>query len=359
MAIAHDEGDAGKKKHKECRNATDASAYVPERLELLSLPDSTEPTRAPPETSVPSTHEPQHQRVPGRAKKKRGSKTVQIYKGFRFCKSWESKRNIAYTCSKYKRTGCCAVLKITPLAEWYVQGEHTCRRDVEMNGSLVNETAAMKKMTDRLATENPGMPENDIWEQICTTYYGPNRNDLLDGLTEEQVKSRIRRIRRRYFGGDIHGVVEVPPCSKIKDSNIPFFRFHLVTPNEDPKAPPNRILGWAHPALKELLLYNSMSLFVDGTFRSVPRGFHQCLIVMVDDPARSIFTPVYFVLCTSKTDSMYEDILHLIYRDTNKKLNPAEVVCDFEFSLISSVQRQFPNTDVVGCFFHFKQALRL
>ncbi|GMG18436.1 unnamed protein product [Phytophthora fragariaefolia] len=42
---------------------------------------------------------------------------------------------------------------------------------------------------------------------------------------------------------------------------------------------------------------------------------------------------------------MYEDILHLIYRDTNKKLSPAEVVCDFEFSLISSVQRQFPNTD--------------
>ncbi|GMF15347.1 unnamed protein product [Phytophthora fragariaefolia] len=69
-------------------------------------------------------------------------------------------------------------------------------------------------------------------------------------------------------------------------------------------------------------------------------------------------SPVYFVLCTSKTDSMYDDILHLIYRDTNKKLNPAEVVCDFEFSLISSVQRQFPNTDVVGSYVHFKQALR-
>ncbi|GMF60708.1 unnamed protein product [Phytophthora fragariaefolia] len=59
-----------------------------------------------------------------------------------------------------------------------------------------------------------------------------------------------------------------------------------------------------------------------------------------------------------KTDSMYDDILHLIYRDTNKKLNPAEVVFDSEFIPFSPVQRQFLNDDVVGCFFHYKQALR-
>ncbi|EGZ12607.1 hypothetical protein PHYSODRAFT_337026 [Phytophthora sojae] len=202
------------------------------------------------------------------------------------------------------------------------------------------------------------MPEGDIWEQVCEAFYGPDREELLDGLTEEQVIGRIRRIRRRYYGGDIHGVVEVPPFSKVKDSAIPFFRFHLVTAHPDPKKAPSRVLGWAHPALKELLLYNSVSLFLDGTFRSVPRGFRQCLILMVDDPARNLFTPVYFVLCTSQTESMYDDILHLIYRDTGKKLNPAEIVCDFEFSLISSVQTRFPNAEVVGCFFHFKQAIR-
>ncbi|KAG3124576.1 hypothetical protein PC116_g32747, partial [Phytophthora cactorum] len=55
---------------------------------------------------------------------------------------------------------------------------------------------------------------------------------------------------------------------------------------------------------------------------------------------------------------MYDDMLDLIYRDTGKKMTPTEIVCDFEFSLISSVQHQFPNAEVVGCFFHFKQALR-
>jgi hypothetical protein len=83
----------------------------------------------------------------------------------------------------------------------------------------------MKRMTDHLATENPGMPERSIWEQVCDKYYGPDRDELLEGLTEEQVLGRIRRIRRRYYGGDIHGIVEVPPFSKVRDSAIPSFAF--------------------------------------------------------------------------------------------------------------------------------------
>ncbi|ETO73459.1 hypothetical protein F444_10593, partial [Phytophthora nicotianae P1976] len=78
---------------------------------------------------------------------------------------------------------------------------------------------------------------------------------------------------------------------------------------------------------------------------------------MVDDPARNMYTPVYFVLCTSKNETMYEDILHLIHRDTPKKMTPAEIVCGFKFSLISSVQTQFPNAEVMDCFFNFKQAI--
>ncbi|EGZ26009.1 hypothetical protein PHYSODRAFT_326955 [Phytophthora sojae] len=278
------QGTQQKKKRSVRRKVgNDASGNTLE-LQALSLDDPSDQVQAAGDHMMlpPASQEP----MP-RAKKKRGSKTIKIYKGFRYCKT-----------------------------------------------------------------------EGDIWEQVCEAFYGPDREELLDGLTEEQVIGRIRRIHRRYYGGDIHGVVEVPPFSKVKDSAIPFFRFHLVTAHPDPKKAPSRVLGWAHPALKELLLYNSVSLFLDGAFRSVPRGFRQCLILIVDDPARNLFTPVYFVLCTSQTESMYDDILHLIYRDTGKKLNPAEIVCDFEFSLISSVQTRFPNAEVVGCFFHFKQAIR-
>ncbi|KAF4137547.1 hypothetical protein GN958_ATG13262, partial [Phytophthora infestans] len=216
-----------------------------------------------------------------RVKKKRGSKTIKIYKGFKYTKSWASTKIL-----------CTDVVRIiTSHGEWRVVGDHNCRKDVLVNGSLRNETGAMQEMTDRLAADDPGMPKEAIWERICSEFYGPSREELIEGLTEEQVESRVRRVRRRYYGGAIHGVVEVPPSSKVRDSAIQFFRFHLVTAHPEPNAPPNRIRGWAHPALKELLLYNSVSLYIDGTFRCVHRGFYQCLIVMVDDPARNVYTP--------------------------------------------------------------------
>ncbi|ETO69931.1 hypothetical protein F444_13555 [Phytophthora nicotianae P1976] len=108
-------------------------------------------------------------------------------------------------------------------------------------------------MTDRIATENPGLPEGALWEQLRAAFYGPDREKLLEVLTEEQVLGRIRCVRRRYYGSDIHGVVEVPPCSLVKDSAIPFFLFHLVTAHSDPKEPSNRILAWDRPALKGLI----------------------------------------------------------------------------------------------------------
>ncbi|GMF34975.1 unnamed protein product [Phytophthora fragariaefolia] len=119
-----------------------------------------------------------------RRKKKRGSKTVKIYKGSRYTKSWKSKKNLAYLCSTSKTTGCKVVLKNIPHGEWALQGDHICRRGVVLNGPISDETEAMKRMTDELATDNPAMSEKHIWEQVCEAFYGPDCEGLLKGLTE-------------------------------------------------------------------------------------------------------------------------------------------------------------------------------
>ncbi|ETM55603.1 hypothetical protein L914_01199, partial [Phytophthora nicotianae] len=87
-----------------------------------------------------------------------------------------------------------------------------------------------------------------------------------------------------------------------------------------------------------------------------PRGFYESLIVMVDNPAPNMFTPVYLVLYTSKAETMYEAILHLIHRDTGKRC--LLLKSSAEFSQILSAQSQCPNTEVVRCFIHFKHAIR-
>ncbi|KAJ8535238.1 hypothetical protein ON010_g13500 [Phytophthora cinnamomi] len=144
----------------------------------------------------------------------------------------------------------------------------------------------------------------------------------------------------------------------IEGKSLSFFQFHQSRPKSDPTSKPDRIIGWAHPELRQLLLYNGVSLFLDGTFRCVPTEFKQCMVLMVHDQASDLFVPVYFVLCTSKAQDMYLDTLELIHKDTAEKLNPCDIVCDFELPLINAVEKLFPNAEVIGCLFHFKQAVR-
>ncbi|ETM02213.1 hypothetical protein L917_01279, partial [Phytophthora nicotianae] len=134
--------------------------------------------------------------------------------------------------------------------------------------------------------------------------------------------------------------------------------FHLSRPKANPTTKPDRIIGWAHPELRQLLMYNGVSLFFDCTFRCVPTGFKQHMLTMVYDQASELFVPVHFVLCSSKVEAMYFDILELIYRDTSENLEPCDVVCAFEMLRIQAIEKQFPIAEVIGCLFHFKQAER-
>ncbi|KRY00641.1 hypothetical protein T4E_10913, partial [Trichinella pseudospiralis] len=50
-------------------------------------------------------------------------------------------------------------------------------------------------------------------------------------------------------------------------------------------------------------------------------------------------------------------VLHSKAKELGVQLDPAKFVCDFETALIPSIQGNFPNTRVQGCFFYFCQAV--
>ncbi|POM79137.1 Hypothetical protein PHPALM_3257 [Phytophthora palmivora] len=128
------------------------------------------------------------------------------------------------------------------------------------------------------------------------------------------------------------------------------FEFHYVSINHDNMNKTTRLMGWALPALTNLLRYNGTTLFVDGTFRCAPCGYKQCVIFMVHDRTSGVFVPVYYVLSTSRGEK-------LLRHRTDKQIRPAEVIGDFEGALQNAVETQFPNAIVVGCLFHMKQAV--
>ncbi|OWZ18206.1 hypothetical protein PHMEG_0007745 [Phytophthora megakarya] len=235
---------------------------------------------------------------------------------------------------------------------------HTCRNVDASGTSLVDVTNVMKDRVDTLAIEQVALPARAIRNDVRDAFYGTDNAQVVRGLSEPQVLRRVYQARSRHFSGDVHGAIEIPPLPTALNEAVSFFQFHHVTVNRENLSKPTRLIGWAHPSLLNLLRYNGPTIFVDGTFRCVPPGYKQCVIFMVHDRASGIFVPVYYVLSTSRSGDSFWDMVHFVVQSTDQQLEPAEVVCDFESALISAVQTQFPNAIIIGCLFHWKQALR-
>jgi hypothetical protein len=95
------------------RKMADESRDLVLQLQSLSLPGINATATSTSDPEVLPTPDPRP--VP-RVKKSRGSKTIKIYRGFRYCLSWKSSKNLVYRCSTARSSGCKAVLKIRGVA---------------------------------------------------------------------------------------------------------------------------------------------------------------------------------------------------------------------------------------------------
>ncbi|KAJ0392707.1 hypothetical protein P43SY_011157 [Pythium insidiosum] len=167
----------------------------------------------------------------------------------------------------------------------------------------------------------------------------------------------VKNARAAAFGHDIFRVIETAPVRNVSyDDERPFLRFNIAIGVQGDR--PRRLIGFAHPDLVRILCYPKLALFIDGTFKGVPNGFSQYVIVMAYDPPSDLYVPIFFVLAGSKDQTTYWRILNAIIINTKLRLGPGSVTWDFEQALIRAVLDQFPTVDIVGCLFHWKQALR-
>lgn len=93
--------------------------------------------------------------------------------------------------------------------------------------------------------------------------------------------------------------------------------------------------------------------FCDGTFDSCPSIFKQILTI------HGIFggyvIPLVFCLLPDKKQKTYEKLLEILCEKNS--LNPTTIMTDYETALINAFTKQFPNTEMRGCFFHFSQCI--
>ncbi|POM67260.1 Hypothetical protein PHPALM_16786 [Phytophthora palmivora] len=189
-------------------------------------------------------------------------------------------------------------------------------------------TDAMQRDVDSLATSTIATPLQ-IWDELSTKYYqSPEGNSVVRGMPRGQVLKRDHHARTLHYGTDMHGRVEVPPSVNVKNSNVLFLQFHHVWGNGTGKL--DRVIGWANPALLNLLRYENITVFLDGTFRCVPDKFAQLYQLLKAVPFLG-----YPFHVTPLQHTCWNH-LQFVSNACGKVLKVKEVVCDFEAALINA-----------------------
>ena len=78
---------------------------------------------------------------------------------------------------------------------------------------------------------------------------------------------------------------------------------------------------------------------------------------MIFDAGHRIYTPVAWALMTGKTNECYWQVFNWI-SSVVQDLDPSYIGVYFELAFFTNVSIHFPEAKLIGCLFHFKQAIR-
>jgi hypothetical protein len=107
-------------------------------------------------------------------------------------------------------------------------------------------------------------------------------------------------------------------------------------------------------------LKHSKHAYIDGTFCTVPNGYKQLIVIFIRDPNTGFAKLAVFCTINSKDQDVYELLmtnLRTIVQEQFGEWKLDFATVDFEDALVNGVKKAFPDITIVGCLFHFKQAL--
>jgi hypothetical protein len=265
-----------------------------------------------------------------------------------------------YRC-KHHRKGCKSALKIIARLdknfEIIPQGAaHTCFVQPNCNvDRVIDITGEMKELTEQKALQNVKLTASEIGHQVQKEMETKYDSIPTQKLTIPQMKSLVYRSKGAEFRDWENAVQNYPLSTCSFDDERLFLQFYLTVRIGTSL---EKIIGWGHPDLIFLTKYGPVNLFVDCTFKVVPKGFSQLLVLMIYSSATDMYVPIFFILLQSKHEDAYYHAIQQAICATEWKLEAKTKTCDFEQALIKALRCQFPGDEFVLCTFHWKQSLK-
>lgn len=212
------------------------------------------------------------------------------------------------------------------------------------------EVQSVVRSMKRRAAEHPNAPPSSIFRDEISAVRSeevlarlPQKNDVIRTLN--RVQNRHRPVNPQA----LEDLVINPPYDRSLNGQL-FMQFD-ETVGED-----RIIMFYTNTMLQHLC--SSRSIFCDGTFKTVPRMFHQ--LYTIHGIVRDYVFPLVYVLTTRKTQETYSQILNHLKTHAASlgfELSPQMILADFELAFMNAAQDIFPTSTMHGCLFHFTQAV--
>lgn len=291
------------------------------------------------------------------------------WKGYKWIiKNKRLDKTQGYSCSSHRVSvrcpeGCKATLSWGwPTDVITTKGMHTCRVQgtvkIAEAGEVVDVRDEMNKECDKRAIEQLTKSAKDIAKEIMSEYRDKYAEAAVKLCDLNALESRVHRERRKHHKHDRDVIMEHPVISIQANDARHFVKFNVQL--EDPDGVMHTFIGFADPDLLLIPKHGfPMPYYIDCTYKSCPNGFVQCLIIMVYSQATGMYVPLWYILLDGASEWVYSTAIQLVQIKCGPQgeIKPSTVTTDFEKGLIKAIKKIFPSAEVVGCLFHFFQAL--
>ncbi|CAF3596017.1 unnamed protein product [Rotaria socialis] len=206
------------------------------------------------------------------------------------------------------------------------------------------------KMKERILTETT--PITKIYdEEIVKAKLSKAAAVILPTVIE--YRSNMSKARRKITPVIPSSVIfDIPESYQQTLSNERFLLVDLfMTRGKD------RILVFSSDQQLELL-FESETIFMDGTFDTTPPNFKQVYLIHAQKFGQGL--PVAFCLLPNKRGKTYTELIEQLKEKANtmgKQFKPKRIITDYEPTLLPVVGQEFPTAVHSGCMFHFNQAI--